>query len=311
MKGKHFKDNSKKVNSSKRYSSSKSNTNFNNRSNSKSNTNSNGRSSSKSNANPNSRSGSKRSEKKKKSLYPVFLLISIIIMGICAVYIYRWTQDSKHNEDLMDLVKETVIEDNKNEDKENNKTPEETINFDKLKEFNSDVVGWIKVNNTNIDYPVVKCGDNSFYLNHSFDKTYNGQGWPFVDYEVRLDGTDKNITIYGHNIKDGSMFGSLKKILNEDWYKNSANFNLSYITEEENATYRVFSVYETEKELYYTNNNFENGAEYQEFLDELKSRSIVDFKVNVNKDDQILTLSTCADNNQYRVVLHAKRVKKN
>ena len=84
-----------------------------------------------------------------------------------------------------------------------------------------------------------------------------------------------------------------------------------YITEEENATYRVFSVYETEKELYYTNNNFENDAEYQEFLDELKSRSIVDFKVNVNKDDQILTLSTCADNNQYRVVLHAKKVKKN
>ena len=105
------------------------------------------------------------------------------------------------------------------------------------------------------------------------------------------------------------MFGSLKKILNEDWYKNSANFNISYITEEENATYRVFSVYETEKELYYTNNNFENDAEYQEFLDELKSRSIVDFKVNVNKDDQILTLSTCADNNQYRIVLHAKKVK--
>ena len=135
MKGKHFKENSKKENSSKRYSSSNNNTNSKSRSSSKNNTNSKSRSSSKNNTNSKNRSGSKRSEKKKKSLYPVFLLISIIIMGICAVYIYRWTQESKHNEELMDLVKETVIENNSDNDKEDSNTPEKVINFDKLKEF--------------------------------------------------------------------------------------------------------------------------------------------------------------------------------
>lgn len=249
-------------------------------------------------------------KKKKKKSFPLFAVISFIIMCACGVYIYNWLQESNHNKDIMDTIRDIAVvkNDGQDTDGEEDNNSDETINFEELKKYNSDVVGWIKVNNTNIDYPVVQCSDNSFYLSHSLDKTYNGQGWPFVDYEVRLDGTDKNITIYGHNIKNGSMFGSLKNILNKDWYENSANWTVEYITPAGIQDYRVFSVYQTEKELYYTQNNFKSDAEYADFIQELKSRSVADFDTDVETSDSILTLSTCANNNQYRVVLHAKKM---
>lgn len=252
------------------------------------------------------KSKAKHFKEKKKDFFPFFLIISLIIMCICAVYIYKWLNESNHNNEVMEIVKNAVIEEN-----DNNSNTEKKINFTELKEYNSDIVGWLKVNNTEIDYPVVKYTDNSFYLKHSLDKTYNTHGWIFTDYQVNLDGNDKNITIYGHNIKDGSMFGSLKNILEKDWYKNSENLDVSFITEDEDAIYRVFSVYQIEKETYYTNNYFKNDSEYESFIQELKSRSIVNFNTDVNIDDQILTLSTCATNNNYRVVLHAKKIVNN
>lgn len=246
-------------------------------------------------------------KKKKWGLYPVFLLFSIVIMSICGVYIYNWEKDSQHSEEIMNIIKNSIVENisEKTNDKTNNDIK---INFNELIKINKDVVGWIKVNNTNIDYPVVQTNDNNFYLNHSLDKEYNAHGWPFVDYKVKFDDTDKNITIYGHNIKDGSMFGSLKNILDPKWYNNEENLTISYFTEKENEKYKVFSIYSIEKETYYTNNYFKNNNEYKEFLKELESRSIVDFNEQVNEEDTMLTLSTCADNNKYRVVLHAKRI---
>ncbi len=238
----------------------------------------------------------------KLGLYPLFLIISIIITAVCIIYIYNWEKDRKHSEKIMNVIKD-VSSENIGE-----KIDDKKINFEGLKNINKDVVGWIKVNNTNIDYPVVKGNDNNFYLNHSFDKEYSAHGWPFIDYEAKLDGTDKNITIYGHNIKDGSMFGSLKNILNSDWYENEENLIVNYTTEKENQKYKVFSIYRIEKETYYTNNYFKNEKEYKDFLNQLKTRSIVDFKEEVNEKDTILTLSTCADNNKYRVVLHAKKI---
>ena len=244
----------------------------------------------------------KHLKEKKKDFFPFFLIISLIIMGICAVYIYNWLNESNHNDEIMETVKNAVIVEN-----DDNSNAKETINFSELKKYNSDIVGWLKVNNTEVNYPVVKYTDNSFYLKHSLDKKYNSHGWIFADYQVKLDGNDKNITIYGHNIKDGSMFGSLKNVLQKDWYENEENLNISFITEKEEMTYRVFSVYQIEKETYYTNNNFKNDSEFESFIQELKSRSITDFNIDVNADDQILTLSTCATNNNYRVVVHAKK----
>ena len=96
------------------------------------------------------------------------------------------------------------------------------------------------------------------------------------------------------------MFGSLKNILDEEWYNNDENRNIIFATEEKVSTYRVFSVYQVEKEDYY--------IQFEKFIEELKRRSKKDFDEEVDKDSQILTLSTCANNNKYRVVLHAVKV---
>lgn len=182
------------------------------------------------------------------------------------------------------------------------------INFEELKSQNSDTVFYLKVNNTNISYPVVKYSDNNYYLNHSFDKSKNSAGWLFADYKNKLDGSDKNIVVYGHNRRDGSMFGTLKNILNKEWYDNTDNMDIVYMDIRGKHIYKVFSIYKIENEDYYITIQFNNDSEYKKFLTTIKSRSIKDFNVEISETDSILTLSTCANNNKYRVVLHAKRI---
>ena len=86
------------------------------------------------------------------------------------------------------------------------------LDFNKLFSVNNETVGWISVPNTSINYPVAKTNDNSFYLNHSFDKSKNTAGWIFADYRNSFNGQDKNIIVYGHNRMDSSMFATLKNL---------------------------------------------------------------------------------------------------
>ena len=242
----------------------------------------------------NSKAKGKHSEKK----FSVFRIISLIISILCISYIVLWVVENKINKDVLENIYKDVI----SVDEQTEKTQ---IDFNKLSEQNEDVVGWLKVNNTNIYYPIVKTNDNSFYLKHNFYKDYNIAGWIFADYRLKFDGTDKNIVIYGHNMKDGSMFGTLKNILTEQWYSNEENMYVTLETKKELLTYKIFSVYDIKKETYYSNTFFKTDTEYESFLNNLKLRSIKDFNSNLTKDDKILTLSTCASNNNYRVVLHA------
>ena len=194
-----------------------------------------------------------------------------------------------------------------------NKESEEekyNIDFESLKEKNKDTVAFLKVNDTNVEYVVVKGSDNKYYLNHSFDEKYNIAGWIFADYKNKFDGTDKNIVVYGHNRRDGSMFGSLKKALKEEWYKKEENRKIVFIIENESCIYEVFSIYQIEKEDYYIKTNFSKN-EFTDFIKKIKSRSINDFAVEVSDKDSILTLSTCANDNRYRVVIHAKKIVEN
>ena len=94
---------------------------------------------------------------------------------------------------------------------------EYNVDFKGLKEKNSDTVAYLKVKGTSIDYVVLKGEDNEFYLKHNFNKEKNVSGWVFADFHNKFDGMDKNIVIYAHNTRDGSMFGTLKSVLNEDW----------------------------------------------------------------------------------------------
>jgi Uncharacterized protein conserved in bacteria len=108
-------------------------------------------------------------------------------------------------------------------------------------------------------------------------------------------------------MRDDSMFGSLKNILNDDWHNEEENKYVTFITENDNSIYEVFSVYQVAEEDYYITTDFKDN-EFNDFIKTIKSRSKFDFDVDINENDNILTLSTCANNNKYRVVLHAKKI---
>lgn len=220
--------------------------------------------------------GRKKNKKYKKAILNLILYIILLsILIYSGIKIFKWYKDKTNNNKIAEQIKSTVI----------------------VEEENGD------------EYPVVKGTNNSFYLNHSFDKSNNSAGWIFADYRNKFGNTDKNIVIYGHNMRDGSMFGSMLNILNAKWYENEENTNITLYTENEKCMYKVFSVYKIENEDYYIKTEFKNDNEFEDFIKTLKKRSIKDFNVDVSKDDNILTLSTCANNNKYRVVLHAKKVK--
>lgn len=238
--------------------------------------------------------------KVKKIIFKIIFLLCVITMIISGIKIFEWFKENKENSDIFAEIKNTIFIDKNSDNIEKN-----NIDFKSLKQINSDTVAFIKVNGTNIEYPIVKTNNNDYYLTHSFNKNYNSAGWVFMDYRNKVDGTDKNMVIYAHNRRDDSLFGTLKNILTEEWQKNKENFIIPFITETEKAEFQVFSVYKTESEEYYITTSFGTNQEFQTFIDTIKARSEKDFGINVTEKDNILTLSTCADNNKERVVLHA------
>lgn len=176
--------------------------------------------------------------------------------------------------------------------------------FDSLKKINSDTVAWIKIENTKINYPVVQDGTNSYYLEHAFDKKHNTMGWIFMDKRNNPKDLDQNTIIYGHNVKSGLMFGTLKYLLNDSWYKVPSNQIITFNTPYKNMKWQIFSIYRREESTDYLKNEFDSKEEFIEFINSIKQRSRYDFGIDIKDTDKILTLSTCYTNTT-RTVVHA------
>ena len=271
----------------------------------------------------------KRRKKKlrfRKWVIVVFLIFFLSIFAVSINQVYQWLKDNKEIENISDdVVKDTKVkekEDTKNT--ENVNPPEDLSNdywdyikmnllevdFNELLRKNPDTVGWIEVKGTNINYPIVQTTDNSYYLNHAFDGSKNEAGWVFMDYRNDSVNFNQNTIIYAHSRLTGSMFGSLKNILNSSWYTNKNNHIIRLSTPTENTMWQVFSVYTIPKESYYITPSFNTVDSYSEFLNIIKGRSEVEFSGTVNTNDKVLTLSTCKDNFGNRIVMHAKLIKK-
>lgn len=177
--------------------------------------------------------------------------------------------------------------------------------FNELSSINDETVGWITVNNTKVNYPVVQHTDNDYYLKKDFNKKTNSYGWIFMDYRNNIYNLSNNTIIWGHNLKSGMMFGTLRYTTNESWYKNPDNQIITFNTKVKDMKWKIFSIYKIPVTNDYLYANFGDLDEYQSFLDMIKSRSMYDFNVNVTKDDHILTLSTCGTTSATRLVIHA------
>ena len=176
--------------------------------------------------------------------------------------------------------------------------------FDELLKKNSDTVGYLSVNNTKINYPVVQGSTNSYYLNRDFNKRKNSMGWIFMDYRNNSKELDKNTIIYGHNIKQGIMFGTLKYALNSSWYKKESNQIITFNTPTKTMKWRIFSIYRIPATEDYLKTEFKDDAEYMDFINMLKSRSLYDFNQTIDESSKIITLSTCFSHTT-RHVVHA------
>ncbi len=229
----------------------------------------------------------------------LIIAISIITIIISLFNIFIWYKNSTKNTNLQNqLLKEIKYQKN---DKTN-------INFSNLFNKNNETVGWLKLKNTTINYPVVQHNNNNFYLNHSFDKTYNDAGWIFMDYRNNPTEFSKNTIIYGHSRLDKTMFYTLKNVLKKSWYANKENHIIDYQTSNKKTKWQVFSTYTIPVENYYLTTNFKNEQDFIKWLNTITKRSIYNYNIKLNSKDKILTLSSCYNSNKNRVVLHAKLI---
>ena len=273
----------------------------------------------------------KTKKKKKLVLKKKFVILFLILFSSLGIYsglnVLRWLIDAKNTKKQIENVQEVVkIEEVvSSENVEIINPPEEEVNeenlywdyikinlinvdFNDLKEKNSDTVGWLQVSGTNINYPFVQTTDNAYYLKKNFNKKYSSAGWVFMDYRNNLQNLDQNTIIYAHGRIDGTMFGSLKNVTSDTWCNNQDNHIVKISTEYQNTLWQVFSVYIIPNTNDYLEINFNDNEKYMEFLNMIKERSKYNFDVSLNEFDKILTLSTCYKQND-RVVLHAKLIK--
>ncbi len=237
-----------------------------------------------------------------KSFLNIMIIVSLLGINVSIFNIFMHRYSSIKTNEIIKNVSSYITVDN--EEQEN----EYSDKIKRLKEINSDTIAWLKVKGTTIEYPVVKSSDNEFYLSHSFDKSYNKAGWIFADFRNSFDDNDDNLIIYGHNMMDGSMFNSLKMVIKSEWYENDDNHLILLLTENKQNVYKVFSTYKISAQDYETITKYESKENFKTYLNFIKKKSIFNYNTDVNEEDQILTLSTCDDNSNYRIVLHAKKV---
>ena len=273
----------------------------------------------------------KRSRKNKKKiksvkLKPLPFIIFILLFSSIILFnlknILNWEKDNQEIKKIETNIEEEIqieiIEEegeiiNPPKVKESDywlyiKVPFQNVDLEALKEKNNDTVGFINIKNTNINYPIVQTTNNDYYLNHAYDKSYNEAGWVFMDYRNN-NFNDFNTIIYGHGRLNKTVFGSLKDLLKDSWQSNKDNYTLTISSLTMNYVYQIFSIYTIDAESYYIKTEFDTNEDKQDWITEMNNRntSIIYSPANIN--DKIITLSTCLNNDNGRVVVHAKLIK--
>lgn len=228
-----------------------------------------------------------------------FLVIIIFLLSAYKL-IEKYISNKKANEVYSELqeIKENLTENNEES------LEEEVLD---LSYINEDYRGWITIENTNIDYPILQGEDNDYYLSRDINKEYLKSGSIFLDYRNN-NFDDKNTVIYGHSMRNGTMFGQLK------YFKESGALDENkyiYILSPEGKTlkYEIFSVYTSDINDNYIETSFNSDEEYKEFLDKICEKSLFPVTIDISTEDKILTLSTCSyEYENARTVIHGKLI---
>ena len=242
---------------------------------------------------------------KRKVIGVIVMATFLLLGGVAGAMFYVQYSAAKESEDSFENLQAIVSEREAIPDTTlapETTTPAETEEikptvFDKyrpLYEQNNDLIGWIRIEGTSIDYPVMQSPSNpDYYLKHSFEKTWSDYGVPYVDGACTL-GISNNLTIYGHNMKNGSMFHDLVGYTSKAFYEEHPV--IIFDTVDAPGRYQVIAAfrYNTNKESFFYNEHCDmDEAEFAEYVENCKSRSLYDTGFSAEYGDELITLSTC------------------
>lgn len=251
----------------------------------------------------NTRNINNRSDNRLANIVINIILITILIYS--SVNIIMWflnTSEDKNN--LDNLKKEVSVVEENIEHKENtqdNPNTEEAstlksqIDFDKLYKINNEIKGWITIKELGIDYPVLQHSDNQYYLKRDFNKKINQSGSIYLDYRNN-EFKDQTTVIYGHNMRNGTMFASLAKIVKKEV---ESDIKIYIETKNEIYEYQVFSAYRIPTSDFYRD----------ESIEKMIKNSEIESSLEVKTNDKILTLYTCTNTSDSRIIVNAVLVK--
>lgn len=190
-------------------------------------------------------------------------------------------------------------------------------NLKKLQEINPEICGWIKIDDTNIDYPVLyRSDDTDYYLSHNYKKESSRYGSITVDARCTDGVESKNVILHGHHMKDGQMFANLLKFGDVSFCQNHQT--IRFDTSEKNGLWKVFAVFkastlpERGEVFNYYITKFSNKIDFNKYIQEIRKRSLIDFPIDVKYSDRLLTLSTCSyEKEGFRTVVVARKLRRN
>jgi len=257
----------------------------------------------------------------KKYVMQICIIAAVCLLGataFCGYHIYDHYAHEAEQTEAFEQIAEVVEQAQTGE--EAPQVPlneEETIlpEYGELFLQNPDMVGWISIAGTKLNYPVMQTPNNpNFYLKHNFDKTYSNYGCPYVQENCDVQKPSDNLIIYGHHMNDGSMFAGLMKYKEQSFWEEHKTISFDTLTDR--CEYEVVAVFKTvvytdsaESFRYYQFTDAENEAEFDEYIAKCKELALYDTGISAEYGDKLITLSTCEySRTNGRLVVVAKRV---
>ncbi len=247
-------------------------------------------------------------ENRKRYLKFIYFIL-IIISIFSTIYIIKYFFDIYKSKKQSSLLNEIKLDENTailvEKVSENNDSivpikTEKMQKVEELKKINNDIIGWIEITNTDINYPVLQGKDNDFYMNHNYEGEKSKAGAIFLDKDYDWNIPSSNLLIYGHNMKNSTMFQNLLKYNRIDFYYEHPIINFTTTTEDSEfeilAAFYSKVYYQSDKNVfrYYNFINAGNEQEYNSFVQNAKNASLYDTGINAQYNDQLITLSTCS-----------------
>lgn len=254
-------------------------------------------------------------EKLKKNKFKIIILFLILTISIIMLGVNIQGKNIINNDEAFKKIKN----DNSQATTDSNEAikTERMVKLEELQKENSDIVGWLEIEGSNINYPVLQGTDNSYYMTHNYKKEYSKEGSLFLDKDYDWNLPSTNLLIYGHNNRGtNEMFTGLINYKDEDYYKTHKTIRLT--TNQDDAEYEIISVFlsrvyyksETNVFRYYYFINAENEQEFNDYVQNSKAASLYDIEATAEYGDQLLTLSTCEFSQEDgRLAVVAKKIK--